>query len=299
MGTTQGQSGSTSAPKIEGFIARWQGRDGRQERANYAMFLRELCDVLGLQPPDPAGDSETNDYVFERVVKEPGRDGTVSSRRIDLYKRGSFVLEAKQSRQQKGGDKEVQGQSDLFLTDMASRGRRGADRGWDVLMLNARRQAEDYVRLLPMGHEPPPFVIVCDVGHCFEVYANFRRDGKAFDQFPDRQSFRVYLEDLRNPDVREHLAAIWSDPLSLDPAKRTARVTRAIASRLAAVSKALEDEGHRADESRNVHCAMSVHDVRLRRGLAPRKVIQGGARTLRTRPDHISARRGTALAGNG
>ena len=114
-------------------------------------------------------------------------------------------------------------------------------------MLNARRQAEDYVRLLPSGHEPPPFVIVCDVGHCFEVYANFRRDGKAFDQFPDRQSFRVFLEDLRRPEVRERLAAIWNDPLSLDPAKRTARVTRAIASRLAAVSKALEDQGHAAE----------------------------------------------------
>ena len=118
------------------------------------MFLRELCDALGLQPPDPAGDPETNDYVFERVVKEPGRDGTVSSRRIDLYKRGSFVLEAKQSRQQKGGDKEVQGHADLFVTEMPSRGRRGADRAWDVLMLNARRQAEDYVRLLL---DPFPF----------------------------------------------------------------------------------------------------------------------------------------------
>ena len=163
MGTTQGNGGGAAGAAIETFIARWQGRDGGQERANYAMFLRELCDVLGLQPPDPAGDPEMNDYVFERVVKEPGRDGTVSSRRIDLYKRGSFVLEAKQSRQQKGGDKEVPGQTELFLTDTASRGRRGADRAWDVLMLNARRQAEDYVRLLPSGHEPPPFVIVCDV----------------------------------------------------------------------------------------------------------------------------------------
>jgi hypothetical protein len=240
METTRDKSGNVLAPAIEAFVARWQGRDGGQERANYAMFLRELCDALGLQPPDPAGDPETNDYVFERVVKEPGRDGAVSSRRIDLYKRGSFVLEAKQSRQQKGGDKED--------TETPMRGRRGADRAWDVLMLNARRQAEDYVRLLPSGHEPPAFVIVCDVGHCFEVYANFRRDGKAFDQFPDRQSFRVYLEDLRLPAVRERLAAIWNDPLSLDPAKRTARVTRAIASRLAAVSKALEDQGHRVDE---------------------------------------------------
>ena len=90
------------------------------------MFLRELCDALDLPPPDlEVGNPETNDYVFERVVKEPGRDGTVSSRRIALYKRGSFVLEAKQSRQQSGGDKEVQGQTDLFLTSQA---RRGTDR---------------------------------------------------------------------------------------------------------------------------------------------------------------------------
>ena len=111
-------------------------------------------------------------------------------------------------------------------------------------MFNARRQAEDYVRLLPKGHEPPPFVIVCDVGHCFEVYANFRRDGKAYDQFPDRRSFRIYLEDLRKPETRALLAAIWSDPLTLDPARKSARVTRAIAARLAAVSKALEEHKH-------------------------------------------------------
>ena len=104
----RGAEGASDAVGESSPIA-WQGRDGGQERANYAMFLRELCDALGLQPPDPAGDPETNDYVFERVVKEPRRDGTVSSRRTDLYKRGSFVLEAKQSRQQMGGDKEVQG----------------------------------------------------------------------------------------------------------------------------------------------------------------------------------------------
>src|SRR5271157_4176368 len=99
---------------VEAFIARWQGRAGGQERANYGMFLRELCSALEIRPPDPAGDPETNDYVFERVVKEPGRDGGVSSRRIDLYKRDCFVLEAKQSRQKEGGDKQVHGQKDLF-----------------------------------------------------------------------------------------------------------------------------------------------------------------------------------------
>ncbi|MEA2754538.1 MAG: hypothetical protein QOJ54_827, partial [Aliidongia sp.] len=32
--------------RIEAFIARWQGREGGQERANYAMFLSELCTAL-------------------------------------------------------------------------------------------------------------------------------------------------------------------------------------------------------------------------------------------------------------
>ncbi|MGJ0454695.1 MAG: DNA methyltransferase [Methylocystis sp.] len=233
---------------IENFIKKWLGREGGQERANYALFLTELCDALDLRHPDVASaEHETNDYVFERVVREIGRDGAVSNRRIDLYKRNCFVLEAKQSRL-KGGEKEVRGQSDLFVTDSAPRGRRGAERAWDVFMLNARRQAEDYVRLLPAGHEPPPFVLVCDVGHCFEVYANFRRDGKAFDQFPDRQSFRIFLEDLRRPEVRELLKTIWKDPASLDPARKSARVTRAIAERLAAVSKALERDKHAPED---------------------------------------------------
>ena len=145
------QSGPAVPAAVEEFIARWLGREGGQERANYSMFLTELCSALAIQPPDPAGDPETNDYVFERIVKEPGRDG-VSSRRVDLYKRDCFVLEAKQSRQKEGGEKEVHGQKDLFGGETQTRGRRGAERAWDVLMINARRQAEDYVRLLPGSH---------------------------------------------------------------------------------------------------------------------------------------------------
>jgi len=29
----------------DAFIARWQGQEGGQERANYALFLTELCDL--------------------------------------------------------------------------------------------------------------------------------------------------------------------------------------------------------------------------------------------------------------
>src|SRR5579871_5689820 len=103
---TSGDAGHSASGAVEAFIARWQGRTGGQERANYGMFLRELCTALAVEPPAPAAaDPETNDYVFERVVKEPARDGAAASTRIDLYKRDCFVLEAKQSRQI-GGDKQ-------------------------------------------------------------------------------------------------------------------------------------------------------------------------------------------------
>ncbi|MBS0471934.1 MAG: class I SAM-dependent DNA methyltransferase [Proteobacteria bacterium] len=237
--------GATDA--VEAFIRHWEGREGGQERANYALFLVQLCEILGVAPPEPAGaTTEHNNYVFERRVDMPNPDGSRSLGRIDLYKRGCFVLEAKQSRQQ-GGTKEIAGQGQLFVAEPKIRGRRSdADRAWDVLMQNAKQQAEGYARAVP--GEWPPFILVCDVGHVIEVYADFSGQGKNYGQFPDRQNFRIYLEDLRKPEIRERLAAIWTDPHSLDPARKSARVTREIAARLAAVSKSLERHKHKAED---------------------------------------------------
>jgi hypothetical protein len=162
-----GETKNTEA--IEVFIRRWQGLEGGQERANYVSFLNELIEVLGPPKPDPAAAThEHNDYVFERAVRKHKDEGD-SHGRIDLYKKNSFVLEAKQSRLK--GLKKVPGQNDLFTAGIPedSRGRRGADRAWDVLMLNAKRQAEEYARALPTSHGWPPFILVCDVGHCIEV----------------------------------------------------------------------------------------------------------------------------------
>src|ERR1700752_2026185 len=204
---------------VEAFIKRWLGREGGQERANYVSFLSGLIELLGLPQPDPADAThENNDYVFERAVRKHKDEGD-SHGRIDLYKKNSFVLEAKQSRLR--GIKKIPGQNHLFTTDVpeSSRGRRGADRAWDVLMLNAKRQAEEYARALPTSHGWPPFILVCDVGHCIELYADFTGQGKNYTQYPDRQSFRVYLEDLRKIEVRDRLKAIWLDPHSLDPTR--------------------------------------------------------------------------------
>ncbi|MFZ2360609.1 MAG: type IIL restriction-modification enzyme MmeI, partial [Anaerolineae bacterium] len=74
------------------FITRWRS-SAAAERANYQLFLSELCDALDVPRPDPTvADEADNAYVFEKAVPLPS--GSVG--RIDLYRRGCFVLEAKQ-----------------------------------------------------------------------------------------------------------------------------------------------------------------------------------------------------------
>jgi hypothetical protein len=229
---------------VEAFVARWSGQEGGAERANYALFLTELCDVLGVDHPKPAQATRAeNDYVFERAVQPRAYELTTAPRRIDLYKRGSFILEAKQSRLT-GRRKAMavdEGQAQLFGVEEAGMAFGSpAAPGWDALMANARRQAEEYVFRLPPDHSAPPFLIVCDVGRVFEIYADFSGSGRNYTQFPDRQSFRVSLDDLRQPETLDRLRRIWDDPLSLDPTAKSAAVTQEIARRLAAVSQALE-----------------------------------------------------------
>ena len=128
---------------VDLFIDRWQ-QSGAAERANYQLFLSELCDVLGVARPEPTGpDDAKNAYVFERDVTFDHGDGTPSTGRIDLYKRGCFVLEAKQ-----GSDSapEAADRPTLFGDATASRrSKRTAVRGttaWDDAMVRARGQAE-------------------------------------------------------------------------------------------------------------------------------------------------------------
>ena len=160
------------------FIARWTGGEGGAERANYVMFLTELCEVIGVDRPDPAGaTSQFNDYVFERAVRPRDSAEPHAPQRIDLYKKGCFILEAKQSRLP-GKKKEISNQEKLALDEPAQLGRRSVAKGWDVMMLNARKQAEQYVFLLDSSQQAPPFLVICDVGHCLELYSDFTGTGR-------------------------------------------------------------------------------------------------------------------------
>ena len=208
---------------VEAFITRWSAAGG-SERANYQLFLTELTELLGLPRPDPAGaDTADNAYVFERRVIFAHGDGTSSNGFIDLYRRGAFVCEAKQTGETLGSGR------------------------WDNAMLRARGQAEGYARALPAAEGRPPFLIVTDVGRNIELYAEFSRSGATYTPFPDARSHRIKLEDLRREEIRERLTKVWLDPLALDPTRQSARVTREIAAQLALLAKSLETSGQPSD----------------------------------------------------
>jgi hypothetical protein len=80
----------------ESFITRWK-RSSASERANYALFLSELCDLIEVPRPEPStSDEDANTYVIDKAVVFKELDGTSTTNFIDLYKRKCFVLEAKQ-----------------------------------------------------------------------------------------------------------------------------------------------------------------------------------------------------------
>jgi hypothetical protein len=145
-------------------------------------------------------------------------------RYIDCYRRGHFVLEAKKVK--------------------AGVTAAGLTKGFDDALMHARAQAEGYARALPAAEGRPPFVVVVDVGHVIELYAEFTRSGATYTPFPDARSHRIRLADLRRPELRERLRLLWAEPLALDPSRVSARVTREVAAQLATLARSLEAAGH-------------------------------------------------------
>ncbi len=245
------------------FIARWQHASGT-ELANAQSFVRELAELLGEVPPNPAReDTRDNDYVFERRVIFRHGDGSSSEGRIDCYKRGHFVLEAKKLKQ-------------------------GAQtKGFDDAMLRARAQAEGYARALPAAEGRPPFIVTIDVGNVLEIYAEFSRSGATYTPFPDPRSHRIPLAGLADEAIRTRLKAIWSNPQSLDPAHAAARATRQIAETLAGVAKALEAAGHHPERVAGflTRCLFSMfaEDV----GLLPERAFTELLATLSQTPEQF------------
>ncbi len=230
---------------IDDFITRWKASGG-SERANFQQFAIELTQLLGVDAPKPAtADAQSDDYRFERPVTFI-HTGTQSRGFVDLYRRGSFIMEAKQGVHRTNDDDQLS-----LLPDGAKQrqghGQRGSAR-WDDTMLRARNQADGYARAVARTDGWPPFLLIVDVGHVIEVYADFSGQGQGYTQFPDGNRYRIRLEDLHDDAVRARLHAIWTNPHSLDPAKVAARVTREVAGHLAALGRSFEGQGHQPED---------------------------------------------------
>ena len=228
---------------VQDFIAHWSAASA-SERANSQPFLLGLCDLLGVPQPDPQPDKG---YFFEFPIVEQHPDGTTSNGRIDLYRRAHFVLESKQFQEAKAKASQLElaaEEAGVIARKKSSQPVRGTG-AWDDAMMKARGQAERYVRAIP--DDNPPFIIVVDVGHSFEIYADFSQAGKAYLPFPDPRTFRIRLADLADEKIRERLRLIWTNPAALDPAKHSADVTREVSGHLAELAKSLESAGHEPD----------------------------------------------------
>jgi hypothetical protein len=229
--------------EVQDFISHWSAASP-SERANSQPFLIELCDLLDVPRPDP---HPANGYFFEFPVEEHHPDGTTSIGRIDLYRRACFVLESKQFQEAKAKASQLElaaEETGLFSRKKSSQPVRGTE-AWDEAMIKARGQAERYIRGIP--DDNPPFIIVVDVGHSFELFEDFSQAGKTYRPFPDPRTFRIRLADLADEKIRERLRLIWTNPAALDPSKHSADVTREVSGHLAELAKSLELAGHEPD----------------------------------------------------
>ena len=174
---------TTDADAVQAFIHRWSGTTA-SELATAQSFVIDLCALLGVDKPHATA---AQSYMFERPITFTHGDGSTSAGRIDCYRRGHFVLEAKKL---KAGSH---------------------TKGFDDGLLRARSQGENYARALPASEGRPPFVLVVDVGTVIEVYAEFSKSGGTYTPYPDPRSHRLALADLARPEVRERLRRIWQD----------------------------------------------------------------------------------------
>jgi hypothetical protein len=274
--------------QIEDFITRWKASGG-SERANFQTFAHELCDVLGLPKPAPASEAtRANSYCFEHPVTFI-HTGTQSRGFIDLYRAGHFVMEAKQGTGQAAPEDDAQ---PGLLPDLPGPTRKGhgtrGTRRWDDTMLRARNQADGYARAVSRSDGWPPFLLIVDVGHVIEVYADFSGQGQGYTQFPDGNRYRITMDDLRDEKTRERLRLIWTDPLALDPSKVAAQVTREVADRLAALGRSFEGQGHEAEAVARflMRClfTMFAEDVEL----IPAQSFSDLLKRLRGHPEHAA-----------
>mgnify|MGYP005806430533 CR=1 FL=1 len=284
---------------LPAFIARWQAADG-PERGNMQLFLQELTQVLGLPHPEPTGPSST--YCFEKQVPNYTPEGKFTKNYMDLYKAGCFILEAKRTSDKlrakgatgaggggatggRGGKRPTIHAPGLpGLVEEPSAGGYRAHATYDARLELAFAQSIRYAMALGLQGPPPPFLIVCDIGHSFHIWNRFDpKAGGGYGGFGARRI--VLLDELEQPDIQQLFRDIWTNPRALDTSRRIAQVTRGIAGELGGLAKELRSTTRSKAEVAHflMRCVFTCFAEDI--GLLPGKPFTEGLRDLEKDPD--------------
>jgi hypothetical protein len=201
--------------RVEAFVARWKQAPGGNEDANSKPFFTELFELFGQKPTFNA----EGEVSFEKHVLVPGEPG---AKRIDVYKRGTFVIEAKQG-------SSTQDKKDGI-------GRRGT-RGYEKEMKEAFLQGLRYAQNVPEGL--PPVLMVADVAYSFHVWTSFGGNFRGWGSHG-----LIMLDELIDEATFHLLYDLLTEPQRRDPQRAAARVTKEVAGRLGELAQALEQLRH-------------------------------------------------------
>ncbi|MBL0209849.1 MAG: class I SAM-dependent DNA methyltransferase [Holophagaceae bacterium] len=283
---------------VRDFITRWQAADG-PERGNMQLFLHELIQTLDLPQPEPTGAS--SGYCFEKQVPNYNPEGKFTKNYMDLYKAGCFILEAKRTsdalRAQRGsgGGGGGKGQKPMvhapglpgLIEEPRTPGYR-ANATYDAKLEAAFIQGIRYAMALGLQGPPPPFLIVCDIGHSFHIWNRYDpKAGGGYGGFGARRI--IMLEELEDPEIQTYFRTIWTNPKALDTSRLRAQVTRGIAQELGELAKELQSATRSKDEVAHflMRCVFTCFAEDI--GLLPGKPFTEGLRHLEKDPDEAHA----------
>lgn len=214
---------------LQAFIA-WSKASSGAELANAQKIFDRLCQALHVPDTGLKKAGDQNPYVFEEDVKEGKKH-----RRIDVYRRGCFVFEAKQ-----GIDPKEPGRPDAIAAIAAAKAKVGhtqkvkgagvrGSTDWADEMQKGRHQAGNYaVQVTRRGDPKPPFLFVADAGYKLWIWSSFTQDAR--DDYGDFELGTAFSwDDLARPEVFKLLRQIWLTPEELDEEAHGARVSADIA----------------------------------------------------------------------
>jgi hypothetical protein len=190
---------------IEAFLARWDGTE-QAERANYVAFLNESAPSSALPCQMRRGAVAVTIATSVAPPITPTRA---------LRRRGGSTCTAGIASFWKRSRAPILAARHLF----SARRRQSADRTYfgpasghgRCLRPQGRRRATSATSRPTKA--APPFLIVCDVGFCFDLYADFSGTGRHYVQSPDREGFGIYLPESRDPAKRGFCVVSGKNPI--------------------------------------------------------------------------------------